>query len=53
MSALLDEFGFDAVDGGAVSESWRSERDQPAYVQAFDASELRTALGQAKRDING
>jgi hypothetical protein len=36
-----------------VSESWRSERDQPAYVQPFDASALRDALGQAKRDING
>ncbi len=53
VSALLDEFGFDAVDGGPVAESWRSERDQPAYVQPFDASTLRDALGKAKRDING
>jgi predicted dinucleotide-binding enzyme len=53
VSALVDEFGFDTVDGGPLSESWRSERDQPAYVQAFDADALRTALGQAKRDING
>jgi hypothetical protein len=53
VAALLDEFGFDAVDGGAVTESWRSERDQPAYVKPFDAAQLREALGQAKRDING
>ena len=53
VAAMLDEFGFDAVDGGPVAESWRSERDQPAYVQAFDAASLTDALGQAKRDING
>ena len=44
VAALLDEFGFDAVDGGPVAESWRSERDQPAYVQPFDAEALREAL---------
>lgn len=53
VAALLDEFGFDAVDGGPVSESWRSERDQPGYVQPFDAPTLREALGRAQRDING
>ena len=53
VSAMMDEFGFEPVDGGPVSESWRSERDQPGYVKAFDADQLRTALGQAQRDING
>jgi hypothetical protein len=53
VAALLDEFGFDTVDGGPVAESWRSERDQPAYVQPFDADALREALSRAKRDING
>jgi predicted dinucleotide-binding enzyme len=53
VSALVDEFGFDTVDGGPLSESWRSERDQPAYVKAFDADQLRAALAEGKRDING
>lgn len=50
---LVDEFGFDTVDGGPLSESWRSERDQPAYVKAFDKDQLTAALAQGKRDING
>ncbi len=53
VAAIIDEFGFDVVDGGAVSESWRSERDQPGYVVRLDADGLRKALGEAKRDING
>lgn len=53
VAAMLDEFGFDAVDGGPVAESWRSERDQPAYVKPFDAAALTEVLSQAKRDING
>jgi 8-hydroxy-5-deazaflavin:NADPH oxidoreductase len=53
VTALVDEFGFDTVDGGPLSESWRSERDQPAYVKPSDAEALRTALAQAKRDIKG
>ena len=50
---IVDEFGFDTVDGGPLSESWRSERDQPAYVKGFDKNQLTAALAQAKRDING
>jgi hypothetical protein len=53
VSAVVDEFGFEPVDGGPLSESWRSERDQPAYVKGFDKDQLTAALGQAKRDING
>ena len=53
VSALVDEFGFDTVDGGPLAESWRSERDQPAYVKPFDKDQLTAALAQGKRDING
>ena len=53
VSAIIDEFGFDVVDGGDLSESWRSERDQPAYVARFDKPTLEQRLGEAKRDING
>jgi predicted dinucleotide-binding enzyme len=38
---VYDAFGFDTVDIGSVGESWRVERDQPAYVVRQDADELR------------
>jgi 8-hydroxy-5-deazaflavin:NADPH oxidoreductase len=30
---LLDEFGFDTVDVGPLSEGWRIQRDTPATVR--------------------
>ncbi|WP_277870585.1 NADPH-dependent F420 reductase [Microbacterium telephonicum] len=48
-TAVYDEFGFDTVDIGSVEESWRVERDQPAYVVRQDADELRENLARATR----
>jgi len=48
-TAVYDEFGFDTVDIGSVAESWRVERDQPAYVVRQDADELRANLARATR----
>ncbi|AUG28895.1 MULTISPECIES: NADPH-dependent F420 reductase [Microbacterium] len=48
-TALYDAFGFDTVDIGSVAESWRVERDQPAYVVRQDADELRANLARATR----
>lgn len=53
VEAMIDEFGFDTVDGGPLSESWRIERDQPGYVQPDDQAGLTEHLTKAKRDING
>jgi predicted dinucleotide-binding enzyme len=53
VEAIIDEFGFDTVDGGPLSESWRIERDQPGYVKPDDKAGLTQHLTQAKRDING
>jgi predicted dinucleotide-binding enzyme len=39
----------DTVDIGSVAESWRVERDQPAYVVRQDADELRANLARATR----
>ena len=33
--ALLDALGYDAVDAGPLSESWRFERDMPAYAVPY------------------
>ena len=49
VAALYDTFGFDAVDVGQLSESWRVERDQPAYVARQTAAQLRANLGKATR----
>ena len=46
---LYDEFGFDTVNIGPLSESWRVERDQPAYVARFTADELRAKVAEAAR----
>lgn len=52
VAGLYDEFGFDTVDVGPLSESWRVERDQPAYVIRQTAAELRANLASAKRGIS-
>lgn len=47
--ALLDEFGFDAVDIGPLEDSWRVERDRPAYVVRSNADQLRDRVAAAVR----
>jgi predicted dinucleotide-binding enzyme len=49
VASFLDELGFDVVDAGPLSEGWRYQRDEPAYVARQNAEELRTNLAAAKR----
>ena len=49
VAALIDQFGFDTVDIGPLSESWRIQRDTPGYGPRRTAEELRRDLGAAKR----
>jgi predicted dinucleotide-binding enzyme len=49
VTALYDAFGFDSVDLGSVAESWRVERDQPAYVVRQTKDELIENLARARR----
>ena len=46
---LYDEFGFDTVNVGPLAESWRVERDQPAYVVRQTRDELVENLAKATR----
>ncbi len=46
---LIDAFGFDVVDAGALAEGWRIQRDTPGYGPRLTAPELREALASAKR----
>jgi 8-hydroxy-5-deazaflavin:NADPH oxidoreductase len=48
-TGLYDQLGFDAVDVSPLSESWRVERDRPAYVVRQTAPELRENLAKANR----
>lgn len=51
VARLYDEFGFDTVNIGPLSESWRVERDRPAYVIRQDKAELEANLAKAPRTV--
>lgn len=51
VTRLYNEFGFDTVNTGPLSESWRVERDRPAYVVRQNAAELEDNLARAPRTI--
>ena len=49
VTALVDELGFDVVDVGPLSESWRIEPGTPGYGPRLDAAGMREALAAASR----
>jgi 8-hydroxy-5-deazaflavin:NADPH oxidoreductase len=49
VAQLIDKFGFDPIDGGPLSESWRIQRDTPGYGPRRNATELRRDLEAAER----
>ncbi len=51
VTRLYDEFGFDTVNMGPLSESWRTERDRPAYVIRQNAAELAENLAKVPRTM--
>ena len=44
---LVDEIGFDPVDGGTLPESWRQQPSTPSYCCDWDAKTMRKALAAA------
>jgi predicted dinucleotide-binding enzyme len=46
---LVDELGFDPVDGGDLDNSWRQQPGTPAYCRDLGAGALRRALAEADR----
>jgi len=46
---LVDDLGFDPVDGGDLANSWRQQPGTPAYCRDLDAAALRRALAEADR----
>lgn len=49
VAKLIDQFGFDVVDAGPLSEGWRFQRDTPGYGPRRTAEELERDLAAAKR----
>ena len=49
MLRLVDDLGFDPVDGGDLDDSWRQQPGTPAYCQDLEAGALRRALAEADR----
>ncbi|MEA9985597.1 MULTISPECIES: NADPH-dependent F420 reductase [Subtercola] len=49
VNGFYDAIGFDTVNVGPLSESWRVERDQPAYVVRQNKQELIENLTKATR----
>jgi predicted dinucleotide-binding enzyme len=46
---LVDDLGFDPVDGGDLDNSWRQQPGTPAYCRDLDAPALQRALAEADR----
>jgi 8-hydroxy-5-deazaflavin:NADPH oxidoreductase len=46
---LVDDLGFDPVDGGELDNSWRQQTGTPAYCRDLDVAALRCALAEADR----
>ncbi len=46
---LVDDTGFDAIDGGSIADSWRQQPITRAYCSALPAAALRAALAAADR----
>jgi 8-hydroxy-5-deazaflavin:NADPH oxidoreductase len=44
VAGLLDQFGFDVVDAGPLSEGWRFQKDTPAYCVPMVFRQLQEAL---------
>jgi len=51
VASLIDEFGFDTVDAGPLTESWRIQRDMPGYAPRRTREELVRDLAAAKRPM--
>ncbi|ETP68040.1 NADPH-dependent F420 reductase [Planococcus glaciei] len=50
MIDVVNELGFDAVDGGSLSDSWREQPGTPAYCTELTKEELVEALKKADKE---
>jgi len=50
VAGLINDAGFDIVDAGSLSESWRHQPGTPAYCTELNAAELKQALIDSVRE---
>ena len=50
MGDIMNETGFDVVDGGKLADSWRQQPGTPAYCTALNSEELANALKIANKE---
>jgi len=48
--ALVEDTGFDAIDAGPLSESWRQQPGSPVYCTDLNRHEVPAALAATERD---
>jgi hypothetical protein len=48
--SVANELGFDAVDSGSLSDSWRQQPGTPAYCTELTKEELEIALTKANKE---
>jgi len=51
ITSLINDAGFDTVDSGNLSESWRHQPGTPAYCTELNAEELKQALSDAVKEL--
>jgi predicted dinucleotide-binding enzyme len=51
VAELYDQFGFDTVNLGPLSESWRAEFGRPAFLTPLDTADLHARLAEAPRIV--
>ena len=49
VSGLIKDAGFDVVDAGLLSQSWRHQPGTPAYCTELDSTDLNEALENANK----
>ncbi|MGO4543153.1 3-hydroxyisobutyrate dehydrogenase, partial [Paenibacillus sp. 2TAB19] len=47
---VANDLGFDAVDSGSLSDSWRQQPGTPAYCTELTKEELTIALTKANKE---
>ncbi|WP_156129452.1 NADPH-dependent F420 reductase [Flavobacterium sp. AED] len=50
ISSLIDDAGYDVVDSGNLSDSWRHQPGTPAYCTELNADELKQALADSNKE---
>lgn len=49
VTQLYEEFGFDSVDAGPLSQSWKFERGRPCYCVRMNKEQLEQTLASTMR----